>query len=71
MVDAVETVRQSVKQKAAGELVGAEGGDLRLAVVAIILPPEGSVSDMLTRRELATATRMQRPSPPVRQTAFS
>ena len=43
VADAVEAVRQGVHQEAADELVGAERHELRLAVVAIILPAEGDV----------------------------
>jgi hypothetical protein len=43
VADAVEAVRQGVHQEAAGERVGAERHELRLAVVAIILPAEGDV----------------------------
>ena len=43
MADAMEAVRQGVQQKAADELVRVEGQDLRLAVVAIILPAEGDL----------------------------
>ncbi len=58
VADAMEAVRQGVQQEAADELVGGEGHDLRLAVVAIILPAEGDrVLGQLTRRELAMATR--------------
>ena len=39
----MEAVRQGVEQEAADELVGVEGHDLRLAVVAIVLPAEGDV----------------------------
>ena len=43
MTDAVEVVRQGVEQKPADELVGAEGHDLRLAVVPIVFPTEGDL----------------------------
>ncbi len=58
MADAMEAVRQGVQQKAADELVGVEGHDLRLAVVAIVLPAEADfIVSELTSRELAMATR--------------
>lgn len=41
--NAMEAVRQGVQQKAADELPGSEGHDLRLAMVAIILPAEGDL----------------------------
>jgi len=44
MADAVEAVRQGVEQEAPDELVGAESHDLRLAMVAIVLPAEGDFS---------------------------
>jgi hypothetical protein len=43
MANAVEPVGQGVEEKAPDELVGVQGHDLRLAVVAIILPVEGDV----------------------------
>ena len=43
VADAVKAVRQGVQQEAADELVGVERHDLRLAVVAIILPAEGDL----------------------------
>src|SRR6202521_2632560 len=41
MPDAVEAIWQGVHQEAADELVGVKRHDLRLAVMAIILPAEG------------------------------
>src|SRR6266853_1387229 len=43
MANAVEAIRQGVEQEAADELVNTEGHDLRLAVVAIVLPAEGDL----------------------------
>ena len=43
MANAVEPIGQGVEEKAPNELVGVQGHDLRLAVVAIILPAEGDV----------------------------
>ena len=40
MTDAMEAVRQGVQQEAPDELVGRKRDDLRLAVMAIILPAE-------------------------------
>ena len=41
MADAMKAVRQGVQQEAANELVALKRHDLRLAVMAIILPAEG------------------------------
>ena len=40
VTNAMKAVRQGVEQEAADELVGAPGHDLRLAVVAMVLPAE-------------------------------
>src|SRR5437868_3977207 len=44
MADAVEAVRQGVKQEAADELEGVESHHLRFAVMAIILPAEADAA---------------------------
>src|SRR6185312_14846728 len=43
VTDAMEAVRQGVQQEAADELIDAEAHDLRLAVVAIVLPTESDI----------------------------
>ena len=40
MADVMETVRQDVHKKAPDELVGVEGHELRLPMLAIVLPAE-------------------------------
>ena len=44
MADAMEAVRQGVKQEAPDELEGVESHHLRLAVMAIILPAEADAA---------------------------
>src|SRR5271170_1913566 len=43
VADAMEAIRQGVQQKAPDELIGRKRHDLRLAVMAIILPAEGDL----------------------------
>ena len=44
VADAMESVWKGVQQEASDELVGAQGHDLGLVVVAIVLPPEADLS---------------------------